>query len=205
MIKRLTCISKILRVQRDGVHEIRYYMNSLLKNNEWIWYFLKGNPITDTGKRKQLFKMLSVVLLPMAILIGMTGNVFLITVKNFIEAKETRSALSFSWVQIWHCNLILNASNQMYLNIRIVSRYQSCSCIHSYMRDYTMTKVKFCSYKFKLLLKIVSKPSIFCRKMAYIFNCMTYRGCFCAIQSEWDKVNNSDFRTIKALAQLSTT
>lgn len=50
--------------------------------------------------------MLSVVLLPMAILIGMTGNVFLITVNNFIEAKETRSALSFSWViSINHASL----------------------------------------------------------------------------------------------------
>lgn len=35
-----------------GGYEIWYYMNSLLKNNEWIWYFLKGNFIIDIGKRK---------------------------------------------------------------------------------------------------------------------------------------------------------
>ena len=57
---------------------------------------MTGNPITETGKRKQLLKMLSVVLLPMAILVGMTGNVFLATVSNYIESKDTRSALSFS-------------------------------------------------------------------------------------------------------------
>ncbi|XP_062573854.1 uncharacterized protein LOC134235721 [Saccostrea cucullata] len=56
----------------------------------------RGNPITESGKRKQLLKMLSVVLLPMAILVGMTGNVFVSTIRNFIEAKDTRDALFFS-------------------------------------------------------------------------------------------------------------
>ena len=54
------------------------------------------NPITNSGKRKQLLKMLLIVLLPMGILVGMMSNVFVSVLKNYVESSEIRSSLFFS-------------------------------------------------------------------------------------------------------------
>ncbi|XP_061171688.1 uncharacterized protein LOC133181164 [Saccostrea echinata] len=56
----------------------------------------RDNPITNAGKRKQLLKMLIIVLLPMGILVGMMGNVFISVVKNYYEATGIRTSLFFS-------------------------------------------------------------------------------------------------------------
>ncbi|XP_062592346.1 uncharacterized protein LOC134253775 [Saccostrea cucullata] len=71
-------------------------MLNLNQTSESCDYVCRGNPITEGGKRRQLLKMLSVALLPMAVLVGMTGNVFVSTIQNFMEAKETRDVLFFS-------------------------------------------------------------------------------------------------------------
>ena len=54
------------------------------------------NPITNSGKRKQLLKMLLIVLLPMGILVGMMANVFVGVLSNYIEASSIRASLFFS-------------------------------------------------------------------------------------------------------------
>lgn len=56
----------------------------------------RDNPITNSGKRKQLLKMLLIVLLPMGILVGMMSNVFVSVLKNYVESSEIRSSLFFS-------------------------------------------------------------------------------------------------------------
>nr|XP_022289334.1 uncharacterized protein LOC111101221 [Crassostrea virginica] len=56
----------------------------------------RDNPITNSGKRKQLLKMLLIVLLPMGILVGMMANVFVGVLSNYIEASSIRASLFFS-------------------------------------------------------------------------------------------------------------
>ncbi|XP_071146999.1 uncharacterized protein [Mytilus edulis] len=56
----------------------------------------RGNPITDAGKRKQMIKMLSVVLIPVLVITGMTANTFAIAVGNYISSSNVRQLLVFS-------------------------------------------------------------------------------------------------------------
>ncbi|CAC5405322.1 Guanylate cyclase 32E,Guanylate cyclase soluble subunit beta-2,Receptor-type guanylate cyclase gcy-19,Head-specific guanylate cyclase,Retinal guanylyl cyclase 2,Heat-stable enterotoxin receptor,Olfactory guanylyl cyclase GC-D,Atrial natriuretic peptide receptor 2,Receptor-type guanylate cyclase gcy-9,Receptor-type guanylate cyclase Gyc76C,Receptor-type guanylate cyclase gcy-18,Receptor-type guanylate cyclase gcy-28,Receptor-type guanylate cyclase daf-11,Speract receptor,Receptor-type guanylate cyclase gcy- len=56
----------------------------------------RGNPITDAGKRKQMIKMLSVVMLPVLVITGMTANTFAIAVGNYISSSNVRQLLVFS-------------------------------------------------------------------------------------------------------------
>jgi hypothetical protein len=58
--------------------------------------FVKGNPITDAGKRKQMVKMLSVVMIPVLVITGMTANTFAIAIGNYISASSVRDVLYFS-------------------------------------------------------------------------------------------------------------
>ncbi|XP_064597588.1 uncharacterized protein LOC135464045 [Liolophura sinensis] len=56
----------------------------------------KGNPITDSGKRKQMCRVFSVVCVPIAILIGMTANMFGSTLQGYLDATSIRDGLRFS-------------------------------------------------------------------------------------------------------------
>ncbi|XP_071145186.1 uncharacterized protein [Mytilus edulis] len=56
----------------------------------------RGNPITDAGKRKQMIKMLSVVMIPVLVITGMTANTFAIAIDNYISSANIRELLFFS-------------------------------------------------------------------------------------------------------------
>ncbi|KAJ8320561.1 hypothetical protein KUTeg_002148, partial [Tegillarca granosa] len=56
----------------------------------------RGNPITDAGKRKQIFKMLSLVLIPLMVLSGMTANSFIYSISSYNNAENIRETLFFS-------------------------------------------------------------------------------------------------------------
>ncbi|CAG2252408.1 Receptor-type guanylate cyclase gcy-9,Receptor-type guanylate cyclase gcy-7,Receptor-type guanylate cyclase gcy-22,Receptor-type guanylate cyclase gcy-11,Guanylyl cyclase GC-E,Receptor-type guanylate cyclase gcy-17,Retinal guanylyl cyclase 1,Receptor-type guanylate cyclase gcy-12,Receptor-type guanylate cyclase daf-11,Guanylate cyclase 2G,Olfactory guanylyl cyclase GC-D,Receptor-type guanylate cyclase gcy-3,Receptor-type guanylate cyclase gcy-23,Receptor-type guanylate cyclase gcy-20,Receptor-type guanylat len=56
----------------------------------------RGNPITDAGKRKQMIKMLSVVMIPVLVITGMTANTFAIAIDNYISSANVRELLFFS-------------------------------------------------------------------------------------------------------------
>ncbi|XP_052094557.1 uncharacterized protein LOC127730286 [Mytilus californianus] len=56
----------------------------------------RGNPITDAGKRKQMIKMLSVVMIPVLVITGMTANTFIIAIDSYISSSSVRELLSFS-------------------------------------------------------------------------------------------------------------
>ncbi|XP_064597597.1 receptor-type guanylate cyclase gcy-4-like [Liolophura sinensis] len=56
----------------------------------------RGNPITASGKRKQIFRIFSVVCVPIVILIGMTANTFATTLQGYLEATSIRDSLRFS-------------------------------------------------------------------------------------------------------------
>ncbi|XP_052082036.1 uncharacterized protein LOC127719800 isoform X1 [Mytilus californianus] len=56
----------------------------------------RGNPITDAGKRTQLVKMLSVVMIPVLVITGMTGNNFASSIGNYISSASVRDVLYFS-------------------------------------------------------------------------------------------------------------
>jgi hypothetical protein len=58
--------------------------------------FISGNPITDAGKRKQMIKMMSVVMIPVLVITGMTANTFAIAVGNYISSSNVRQLLFFS-------------------------------------------------------------------------------------------------------------
>ncbi|XP_064596854.1 uncharacterized protein LOC135463526 [Liolophura sinensis] len=54
------------------------------------------NPITAAGKRKQIFRIFSVVCVPLLILIGMTANTFVVTMQSYVDATSIREVLRFS-------------------------------------------------------------------------------------------------------------
>lgn len=58
--------------------------------------FISGNPITNAGKRKQMIKMMSVVMIPVLVITGMTANTFAIAVGNYISSSNVRQLLFFS-------------------------------------------------------------------------------------------------------------
>ncbi|XP_046328776.1 uncharacterized protein LOC124112690 [Haliotis rufescens] len=58
--------------------------------------FCRGNPITSSGKRKQLFKMVSIVMIPVAVLTGLTGNTFFATFTNYVQSSKIRATLLYS-------------------------------------------------------------------------------------------------------------
>lgn len=105
----------------------------------------------------------------MAILIGMTGNVFLITVNNFIEAKETRSALSFSWViSINHASLSCEL-NVSYSNYYIATSLAPVSILKR--RTIEWFNVKCRLDKFKILKVFEIQDIWFC----YFVNGIVWR------------------------------
>lgn len=71
------------------------FYHTYLKINS-IVLIVSGNPITDAGKRKQMIKMLSVVLIPVLVITGMTANTFAIAVGNYISSSNVRQLLVFS-------------------------------------------------------------------------------------------------------------
>ncbi|KAK3085615.1 hypothetical protein FSP39_006132 [Pinctada imbricata] len=56
----------------------------------------RGNPITESGKRQQLLKMLSIVFIPVSVLLGMTANSFITTVDNYVQSKSIRNSIAYS-------------------------------------------------------------------------------------------------------------
>ncbi|XP_012937760.1 uncharacterized protein LOC101864616 [Aplysia californica] len=57
---------------------------------------LSGNPITSSGKRKQLVKMTSIVMIPVVVLTGLTANTFFTTFTNYINSSQIRDILLYS-------------------------------------------------------------------------------------------------------------
>ncbi|KAK3099828.1 hypothetical protein FSP39_010406, partial [Pinctada imbricata] len=57
------------------------------------------NPITKSGKFKQMFKMLVTSMIPIVLLIGMTGNDFITDITNYLEATSIRQTIQFSLTQ----------------------------------------------------------------------------------------------------------
>lgn len=105
----------------------------------------------------------------MAILIGMTGNVFLITVNNFIEAKETRSALSFSWViSINHASLSCEL-NVSYSNYYIATSLAPVSILKRGTIEWFNVKCRL--DKFKILKVFEIQDIWFC----YFVNGIVWR------------------------------
>ncbi|XP_071110470.1 uncharacterized protein [Haliotis cracherodii] len=58
--------------------------------------FCRGNPITSSGKRKQLVKMVSIVMIPVAVLTGLTANTFFATFTNYVQSSDIRATLLYS-------------------------------------------------------------------------------------------------------------
>ncbi|XP_052778365.1 uncharacterized protein LOC128215905 [Mya arenaria] len=56
----------------------------------------RGDPITAAGQRNQMIKMLAIILIPVSILIGLTGNSFGTTLNNYLYSTSIRSTLLFS-------------------------------------------------------------------------------------------------------------
>ncbi|KAL4226442.1 hypothetical protein ACF0H5_014425 [Mactra antiquata] len=56
----------------------------------------RGDPITTAGQRNQMIKMLAIILIPVSILVGLTGNSFGTTLNNYLYSTSIRSTLSFS-------------------------------------------------------------------------------------------------------------
>ncbi|KAL4226720.1 hypothetical protein ACF0H5_014700 [Mactra antiquata] len=56
----------------------------------------RGDPITTAGQRNQMIKMLAIILIPVLILIGLTGNSFGTTLNNYLYSNSIRSTLLFS-------------------------------------------------------------------------------------------------------------
>ena len=54
-----------------------------------------GNPITSSGKRKQLVKMTSIVMIPVVVLTGLTANTFFTTFTNYINSSQIRDILLY--------------------------------------------------------------------------------------------------------------
>ena len=55
-----------------------------------------GDPITTAGQRNQMLKMLAIILIPVSILVGLTGNSFGTTLNNYLYSTSIRSTLLFS-------------------------------------------------------------------------------------------------------------
>lgn len=69
----------------------------LIQNSiKYYLFWPTGNPITAAGKRKQIFRIFSVVCVPLLILIGMTANTFVTTMQSFVDATNIRDVLRFS-------------------------------------------------------------------------------------------------------------
>ncbi|KAK3779967.1 hypothetical protein RRG08_041430 [Elysia crispata] len=58
--------------------------------------YCRGNPITSSGKRKQLVKMTSIVMIPVVVLTGLTANTFFTTFTNYINSSQIRDILLYS-------------------------------------------------------------------------------------------------------------
>ncbi|OWF42954.1 uncharacterized protein LOC110460400 [Mizuhopecten yessoensis] len=73
-------------------------MDMLHVNENWnrCEIICRGNPITDAGKRLHMFKMLTVVLVPVVVLTGMTANTFIVSLDNYISLSNIRNILYFS-------------------------------------------------------------------------------------------------------------
>ncbi|XP_052782255.1 uncharacterized protein LOC128218590 [Mya arenaria] len=56
----------------------------------------RGDPITTAGQRNQMIKMLAIILIPVLILVGLTGNSFGTTLNNYLYSNSIRSTLLFS-------------------------------------------------------------------------------------------------------------
>ncbi|XP_053376877.1 uncharacterized protein LOC123530317 [Mercenaria mercenaria] len=56
----------------------------------------RGDPITTAGQRNQMIKMLAIILIPVSILVGLTGNSFGTTLNNYLYSTSIRSTLLFS-------------------------------------------------------------------------------------------------------------
>ncbi|XP_060577401.1 uncharacterized protein LOC132734626 [Ruditapes philippinarum] len=56
----------------------------------------RGDPITTAGQRNQMIKMLAIILIPVLILVGLTGNSFGTTLNNYLYSNTIRSTLLFS-------------------------------------------------------------------------------------------------------------
>ncbi|WAR25647.1 GCY22-like protein, partial [Mya arenaria] len=57
----------------------------------------RGDPITAAGQRNQMIKMLAIILIPVSILIGLTGNSFGTTLNNYLYSTSIRSTLLFRY------------------------------------------------------------------------------------------------------------
>lgn len=58
-------------------------------------FLLLGDPITTAGQRNQMIKMLAIILIPVSILVGLTGNSFGTTLNNYLYSTSIRSTLLF--------------------------------------------------------------------------------------------------------------
>lgn len=57
-----------------------------------------GNPITSSGKRKQLVIMTSIVMIPVVVLTGLTANTFFGTVSLYLSSSDIRAILLYRCV-----------------------------------------------------------------------------------------------------------
>ncbi|KAH3819885.1 hypothetical protein DPMN_121629 [Dreissena polymorpha] len=56
----------------------------------------RGDPITTAGQRNQMIKMLAIILVPVLILMGLTGNSFGSALSSYVSSRHIRSTLLFS-------------------------------------------------------------------------------------------------------------
>ncbi|XP_052214041.1 uncharacterized protein LOC127832559 [Dreissena polymorpha] len=56
----------------------------------------RGDPITTAGQRNQMIKMLAIILVPVLILMGLTGNSFGSSLSSYVSSRHIRSTLLFS-------------------------------------------------------------------------------------------------------------
>ena len=63
---------------------------------KYVFWLSTGDPITTAGQRNQMLKMLAIILIPVSILVGLTGNSFGTTLNNYLYSTSIRSTLLFS-------------------------------------------------------------------------------------------------------------